>query len=52
MIAKDYRRTAGTFDYDDYEVVFRDTNGRERACSGVSIDFDAKKIVINQKKEK
>jgi hypothetical protein len=44
--------TAGTFDYDDYEVVFRDTNGREKACSGVSIDFDAKKIVINQKKEK
>lgn len=51
MIAKDYRRTAGTFDYDDYEVVFKDSSGRERACSGVSIDFDKHKIVINQKKE-
>lgn len=49
MKNKDYRQTAGGFKYDDYEVTFKTTAGKEYECGGVEIDFDARKIVVKQK---
>lgn len=49
MINKDYRRTAGLFDYDGYEVFFRTTAGKEIAAGSVEIDFENQKIIIRQK---
>lgn len=51
MKQKDYRQTAGSFRYDDFDVYFRTTAGKELECAGVAVDFDGKKIVINQKKK-
>lgn len=51
MKNRDLRTCAGSFKYDDFEVFFKMTQGKEVECSGVSIDFENKKIVINQLKK-
>lgn len=50
MKQKDYRQTAGSFKYDDFDVVFKNSTGKELETSGIEIDFDNKKIYIKQKK--
>lgn len=50
MKQKDYRQTAGSFKYDDFDVVFKTASGKECETSGIEIDFDNKKICIKQKK--
>lgn len=50
MKNKDFRQTAGSFKYDDFDIVFKTVAGKECECGGVEIDFEAKKITIAQKK--
>lgn len=50
MKNRDLRRTAGSFQYDDFDVTIKTASGKEYECTGVEIDFDAKKVVIKQKK--
>lgn len=51
MKNEDFRRAAGSFKYDDFTVVVRSpVNGKEMGTTGVEIDFDEKKVVINIKK--
>lgn len=50
MKNEDFRRAAGSFKYDDFNVVVKSlTNGREMETSGVEIDFDEKKVIIKLK---
>ena len=50
MKNEDLRRAAGSFKYDDFNVVVKSpTNGREMDTSGVEIDFDEKKVVVKIK---
>lgn len=50
MKNEDFRRAAGSFKYDDFDVVAEwTTKGREMEASGVEIDFAAKKIIIKLK---
>lgn len=49
MLNKNFRQTAGSFEYDSYEVVFKSKAGKIYECSGVEIDFDAEQIVIKQR---
>ena len=51
MKNEDFRRTAGSFKYDDFAVVVKSPiNGKEMEATGVEIDFDEKKVVIKLKK--
>lgn len=50
MKNEDFRRVAGSFKYDDFNVVVKSpTNGREMETSGVEIDFDEKKVIVKLK---
>ena len=50
MKNEDFRRAAGSFKYDDFNVVVKSlTNGREMETSGVEIDFDEKKVIVKLK---
>lgn len=51
MKNEDFRRAAGSFKYDDFNVVVKSpTNGKEVETTGVEIDFDEKKVIIKLKK--
>lgn len=49
MKNKDFRQTAGTFKYDDFDIVFKNKSGKELECGSLEIDFDEKRIIIKQK---
>ena len=50
MTGKDYRRTAGGFDFDGFEIVFKDGT-TTKPISGVEIDFENEKITLRGAKK-
>lgn len=47
----EYRRTAGSFKHDDFDVVIK-IKTKEYEAGGVEVDFEKKRIVIKSKEVK
>lgn len=51
MIGKNYRQSAGSFEFDNFEIVAKDGTAL-KSISSVQVDFNAKKIIMHVDKVK